>query len=106
MGGADFLRSIVIVGEGLAVKFEGAQGRETDAIAALIVSVTILLSAAGAFVPWLLQLATWRRRCAAEASKADVRLMAQDLVRCTGEPAPVPVGTRSGEEAQGGNSCI
>lgn len=77
--GADLLRSVVIVGEGLAVNFEGMHGRETDSIAAMLVSATILLGACGGIVPWLWQCFTWRKRCAAKASMADVQLMAQRL---------------------------
>merc|ERR1711918_129631 len=77
--GADFLRSVIIVGDSLVVKLESAQGRETDSIASLIVSATILLGACGAIVPWLLQCIRWQKRCAAQASKADVQLMAQRM---------------------------
>merc|ERR1712157_645966 len=52
--GADFLRSVIIVAEGLAVESEadGQEGRKTDSVAALVVSITILLSACGAMLPW------------------------------------------------------
>lgn len=73
--GADFLRSIVIVGEGVAVKVEGAQGRKTDSIAALIVSATIFLGACGAILPWIRQVLKWRRRCAAEVLESKSQSM-------------------------------
>lgn len=94
--GADFLRSLIIVGEGMAVKFEGTQGRASDSIAALIVSATILLGAVGAIVPLLRQVIAWRRRCAARASKSNVQAMAERMASDAQEPIPTSIGARSG----------
>lgn len=105
--GADFLRSIVIVGEGLAVKFEHGKGKESDSVAALIVSVTILLGACGAIVPWMLQLRTWQRRCEDIASKADVQHMVEQLYTGMNKPAPTSIGSGGDEERPPRNtSCM
>lgn len=60
--GADFLRSSTTVIEGLFILFGGTHGRSTDAVAAIVVSGTILMGACGAVIPWARQVWKWYAR--------------------------------------------
>jgi len=58
--GADMLRSMTTVVEGLVVLYAGAEPRRSDAVAALVVSATILAGGCGASASWMQQ--AWQMR--------------------------------------------
>jgi Co/Zn/Cd efflux system component len=58
--GADMLRSVTTVVEGLLVLGAGTEPRRSDAVAALVVSVTILAGGCGASASWMQQ--AWKMR--------------------------------------------
>jgi len=58
--GADMLRSMTTVVEGVLVLYAGAEPRRSDAVAALVVSVTILAGGCGASASWIQQ--AWQMR--------------------------------------------
>merc|ERR1739841_105635 len=57
--GADLLRSATTVVEGTAVLLLQTDGRKTDALASLVVSLTILVGALLAGLPWLREVMSW-----------------------------------------------
>mmetsp|Transcript_53477 Transcript_53477/g.106450 ORF Transcript_53477/g.106450 Transcript_53477/m.106450 type:complete len:356 (+) Transcript_53477:77-1144(+) len=58
--GADMLRSLTTVVEGVLVLYAGAEPRRSDAVAALVVSATILAGGCGASASWMQQ--AWQMR--------------------------------------------
>mmetsp|Transcript_125324 Transcript_125324/g.401365 ORF Transcript_125324/g.401365 Transcript_125324/m.401365 type:complete len:99 (-) Transcript_125324:150-446(-) len=69
--GADFLRSLTTVVEGLAVLFANTDGRATDDIASWIVSSTIFIGALFALASWSQQARTCCRLKSGPAQEAE-----------------------------------